>query len=32
MYVGKIVELASTEELFANPKHPYVEALLSAVP
>ncbi len=32
MYVGKIVELASTEELFANPKHPYAEALLSAVP
>ena len=32
MYVGKIVELTSTEELFANPKHPYTEALLSAVP
>lgn len=32
MYVGKIMELAKTEELFENPKHPYTEALLSAVP
>jgi peptide/nickel transport system ATP-binding protein len=32
MYVGKLVELTTTEELFANPKHPYTEALLSAVP
>lgn len=32
MYVGKIVELSHTEELFTNPKHPYTEALLSAVP
>jgi peptide/nickel transport system ATP-binding protein len=32
MYVGRVVELATTEELFAAPKHPYTEALLSAVP
>jgi peptide/nickel transport system ATP-binding protein len=32
MYVGRMVELASTEDLYANPKHPYTEALLSAVP
>ena len=32
MYVGKTVEMARTEELFVNPKHPYTEALLSAVP
>jgi peptide/nickel transport system ATP-binding protein len=32
MYVGKLVESAATDELFANPKHPYTEALLSAVP
>jgi peptide/nickel transport system ATP-binding protein len=32
MYVGRMVELASTENLYANPKHPYTEALLSSVP
>jgi peptide/nickel transport system ATP-binding protein len=32
MYVGKLVELASTDEIFAQPQHPYTEALLSAVP
>ncbi|MGD2156859.1 MAG: ABC transporter ATP-binding protein [Anaerolineales bacterium] len=32
MYVGKLVEIAETEELLTNPKHPYSEALLSAIP
>jgi oligopeptide transport system ATP-binding protein len=32
IYKGKIVELAETERLLANPLHPYTKALLSAIP
>jgi oligopeptide/dipeptide ABC transporter ATP-binding protein len=32
MYVGKLVEVAETEEVLGNPLHPYTEALISAVP
>ena len=32
MYLGRIVELATSEELFANPRHPYTQALLAAAP
>jgi peptide/nickel transport system ATP-binding protein len=32
MYLGRLVEMAKTEELFYNPMHPYTEALMSAIP
>jgi oligopeptide transport system ATP-binding protein len=32
MYLGRIVELAETEELFRNPRHPYTQGLLKAIP
>lgn len=32
MYLGKIVELAKTEDIFKNPRHPYTQALLHAYP
>ena len=32
MYLGKVVEMSSTEKIYNNPQHPYTEALLAAVP
>ena len=32
MYLGQCVELAPSDELFANPLHPYTKALLAAIP
>ena len=32
MYLGRIVEIGPTEEIFANPRHPYTKALLKAIP
>lgn len=32
MYLGRIVEIGPTEEIFANPRHPYTKALLRAIP
>jgi oligopeptide/dipeptide ABC transporter ATP-binding protein len=32
MYLGRIVEIGPTEEIFANPRHPYTKALLGAIP
>jgi oligopeptide/dipeptide ABC transporter ATP-binding protein len=32
MYLGRIVEVAPTEQLFSDPRHPYTRALLAAIP
>jgi peptide/nickel transport system ATP-binding protein len=32
MYLGQIVEIARTDELFADPRHPYTRTLLAAIP
>lgn len=32
MYLGRVVEIGPTEEIFANPRHPYTQALLRAIP
>src|SRR5690606_18919870 len=32
MYLGRVIELGTTEEIFGDPKHPYTRALLAAVP
>jgi oligopeptide/dipeptide ABC transporter ATP-binding protein len=32
MYLGRIVEIGATEEIFANPRHPYTQSLLRAIP
>jgi peptide/nickel transport system ATP-binding protein len=32
LYLGRILEIGTAEQVFSNPRHPYTEALLSAVP
>ena len=32
MYLGRIVEIATTEEIFSNPQHPYTQALIKSIP
>ena len=32
MYLGKIIEIGSTNEIFQNPKHPYTKSLLESIP